>query len=150
MNKSHLINHVADELRTSKLQAALLVETVLDGIKKGPETDQSVTLTGFGTFQLKARKARGAIPTAVSRSRSVQAFGSGSESAKPPRNPSDRRPKVSSQRIGRPPGSPGDRPSFSSASGCAALERLELGPDRRVVDLREEPGDFAELRSRAQ
>ena len=29
MNKSHLINHVADELRTSKLQAALLVETVL-------------------------------------------------------------------------------------------------------------------------
>lgn len=58
MNKSHLINHVADELRTSKLQAALLVETVLDGINKGLETDQSVTLTGFGTFQLKARKAR--------------------------------------------------------------------------------------------
>jgi DNA-binding protein HU-beta len=58
MNKSHLINHVADELRTSKLQAALLVETVLDGIKKGLETDQSVTLTGFGTFQLKARVGR--------------------------------------------------------------------------------------------
>lgn len=58
MNKSHLIAHVAEELRTSKLQAALLVETVLGGIKRGLETDQSVTLTGFGTFQLKPRKAR--------------------------------------------------------------------------------------------
>jgi DNA-binding protein HU-beta len=58
MNKSHLVAHVADELRTSKLQAALLVETVLGGIRKGLETDQSVTLTGFGTFELKSRKAR--------------------------------------------------------------------------------------------
>lgn len=58
MNKSHLIAHVATELRTSKLQAALLVETVLQGIRKGLESDQSVTLTGFGTFELKPRKAR--------------------------------------------------------------------------------------------
>ena len=58
MNKSHLIAHVAEELRTSKLQASLLVETVLGGIKRGLETDKSVTLTGFGTFELKPRKAR--------------------------------------------------------------------------------------------
>ena len=58
MNKSHLISLVADELKTSKLQAALLVETVLSGIRKGLESDQSVTLTGFGTFELKPRKAR--------------------------------------------------------------------------------------------
>lgn len=58
MNKSHLIDLVAEELKTSKLQAALLVETVLGGIQKGLEKDQSVTLTGFGTFELKARKAR--------------------------------------------------------------------------------------------
>lgn len=58
MNKSHLIAFVAEELRTSKLQAALLVDTVLDGIKKGLREDQSVTLTGFGTFELKSRKAR--------------------------------------------------------------------------------------------
>jgi DNA-binding protein HU-beta len=58
MNKSHLIDLVAGELKTSKLQAALLVETVLGGIRKGLELDQSVTLTGFGTFELKARKAR--------------------------------------------------------------------------------------------
>lgn len=58
MNKSHLVAHVAEELRTSRLQAQLLVETVLKGIKKGLETDASVTLTGFGTFELKPRKAR--------------------------------------------------------------------------------------------
>ena len=58
MNKSHLIAHVAEELRTSRLQAALLVETVLSGIRRGLESDQSVTLTGFGTFELKPRKAR--------------------------------------------------------------------------------------------
>ena len=58
MNKSHLVNYVALELRTSKLQAALLVETVLSGIKKGLQEDQNVTLTGFGTFELKPRKAR--------------------------------------------------------------------------------------------
>jgi len=58
VNKSHLIEHVASELRTSKLQASLLVETVLEGIKKGLREDRSVTLTGFGTFELKDRKAR--------------------------------------------------------------------------------------------
>lgn len=58
MNKSHLVDYVASELRTSKLQASLLVETVLNGIKKGLQEDQSVTLTGFGTFELKSRKAR--------------------------------------------------------------------------------------------
>jgi DNA-binding protein HU-beta len=58
MNKSHLVAYVAEELRTSKLQAALLVDTVLSGIKKGLENDHSVTLTGFGTFELKPRKAR--------------------------------------------------------------------------------------------
>lgn len=58
MNKSHLVEYVAVELRTSKLQASLLVETVLGGIKKGLQEDQGVTLTGFGTFELKSRKAR--------------------------------------------------------------------------------------------
>ena len=58
MNKSHLVAHVADELRTSRLQAALLVDTVLGGIKKGLRKDESVTLTGFGTFELKDRKER--------------------------------------------------------------------------------------------
>lgn len=58
MNKSHLIAHVAEELHTSKLQAAQLVDTVLGGIKQGLKNDSTVTLTGFGTFELKDRKER--------------------------------------------------------------------------------------------
>jgi len=58
MNKSHLVAYVADELHTSKLQAARLVDTVLGGIKKGLQEDLSVTLTGFGTFEVKPRKER--------------------------------------------------------------------------------------------
>ena len=58
MNKSHLVANVARELQTSKLQASRLVETVLDGIKDGLRTDGSVTITGFGTFEVKERKAR--------------------------------------------------------------------------------------------
>ncbi len=58
MNKSHLIEHVAEELHTSKLQAGRLVDTVLNGIKEGLREDGTVTLTGFGTFEVKDRKAR--------------------------------------------------------------------------------------------
>ncbi len=58
MNKSHLILYVARELQTSKLQAGRLVDTVLDGIKDGLKVDGSVTITGFGTFEVKERKAR--------------------------------------------------------------------------------------------
>ena len=58
MNKSHLVAYVATELRTSRLQAARLVDTVLDGIRIGLQNDRSVTLSGFGTFEVKSRKAR--------------------------------------------------------------------------------------------
>ena len=58
MNKSHLVAHVARELQTSKLQASRLVETVLEAVKEGLRTDGSVTITGFGTFEVKERKAR--------------------------------------------------------------------------------------------
>lgn len=58
MNKSHLVAFVAMELRTSRLQATRLVDTVLEGIREGLLHDQSVTLSGFGTFEVKSRKAR--------------------------------------------------------------------------------------------
>ena len=58
MNKSQLVAHVAEELRTSRLGAARLVDTVLDGILRGLREDRSVTIAGFGTFEVKDRKAR--------------------------------------------------------------------------------------------
>jgi DNA-binding protein HU-beta len=58
VNKSQLVDHVAQELRTSRLGASRLVDTVLSGIQKGLREDQCVTIAGFGTFEVKDRKAR--------------------------------------------------------------------------------------------
>jgi DNA-binding protein HU-beta len=58
VNKSELTSHLAQELRTSKLAAARLLDTVLAGVRKGLREDGSVTITGFGTFEVKERKAR--------------------------------------------------------------------------------------------
>ena len=58
MNKSDLISYLATELRTSKLQAQRILDRVLKGVHKGLIEDGSVTITGFGTFEVKTRKAR--------------------------------------------------------------------------------------------
>lgn len=58
MNKSQLVAHVAEELRTSRLGAARLVDAVVAGVLKGLQEDGSVTIAGFGTFEVKARSAR--------------------------------------------------------------------------------------------
>jgi len=58
VNKNALIQYVAAELPTSKLKAGLLVNTVLSGISEGLKADESVTLTGFGSFEVRATKAR--------------------------------------------------------------------------------------------
>ena len=58
MNKNDLIHYVAQELPTSRLKSALLVNTVLDGIKNGLKEEESVTITGFGTFEVRTSKAR--------------------------------------------------------------------------------------------
>jgi DNA-binding protein HU-beta len=58
VNKSQLVAHVAHELRTSRLGAARLVDAVLDGVRKGLREDGNVTIAGFGTFEVRARRAR--------------------------------------------------------------------------------------------
>jgi len=52
------VAHVAEELRTSRLGAARLVDAVVAGVLKGLREDRSVTIAGFGTFEVKERKAR--------------------------------------------------------------------------------------------
>jgi DNA-binding protein HU-beta len=58
VNKGHLVDYVAEELMTSRLQASRMVDTVLHGIEKGLREEKSVTITGFGTFEVRQRKAR--------------------------------------------------------------------------------------------
>jgi DNA-binding protein HU-beta len=61
VNKSQLVAFVAEQLNTSKAGAARLVDTVLDGVKLGLTADRRVTISGFGTFEVKNRKARTGI-----------------------------------------------------------------------------------------
>jgi DNA-binding protein HU-beta len=58
VNKSQLVERLALELQTSRAGAARILDTVLDGIRAGLREDNSVTITGFGTFEVKPRKAR--------------------------------------------------------------------------------------------
>lgn len=58
MNKTELIDAVAEGADISKAAATRAVDTVLDSISKSLANGNQVTLVGFGTFSVKERAAR--------------------------------------------------------------------------------------------
>jgi len=58
MNKSELINAVAESAEVSKTVAAKVVDAVVDNIKTALAEGDVVTLIGFGTFATRERAAR--------------------------------------------------------------------------------------------
>ena len=58
MNKSDLISSIAEDMHTSKLTANRILDSVLGSIRKGLREEGTVTITGFGTFEVKERKPR--------------------------------------------------------------------------------------------
>lgn len=58
MNKSELVDHVAEAADIPKAAAARAVESVLDGISSSLSNGESVALVGFGTFLVRERAAR--------------------------------------------------------------------------------------------
>jgi len=58
MNKGDLVEAVAKELKDSKAAAERAVNSVLGTVKKGLKKDKKVQLVGFGTFDVRKRKAR--------------------------------------------------------------------------------------------
>ena len=62
MNKSELIQHVADEAELSRAKAATIVDMIFDPvdgvIAKSVKKGDAVTITGFGTFEQRQRGAR--------------------------------------------------------------------------------------------
>lgn len=58
MNKSELIDAVADAAELTKADAGRALDAVLDVIKKSLKKGNSVTLVGFGTFEVRKRGAR--------------------------------------------------------------------------------------------
>lgn len=58
MNKAELVQAVAKDTRSSKAAAERAVNAVLKGIGKGLRKDKKVQLIGFGSFEIRKRKAR--------------------------------------------------------------------------------------------
>jgi DNA-binding protein HU-beta len=58
MNKADLIDAVAEAADISKMSATRALEGALEAIAKALKNGDTVSLVGFGTFQVKDRPAR--------------------------------------------------------------------------------------------
>jgi len=58
VTKSDLVNHVAEITGLKKKDVKACVDTFLDEIATFLDRDYKVQLTGFGTFEVRKRKAR--------------------------------------------------------------------------------------------
>ena len=84
MNKSDLATEVAKRTQLSKAKAWEVVSATFESIKGSLKKGQKVSLIGFGSFLVRARKARmGRNPktgeTIQIKARKVPAFSAGSE-----------------------------------------------------------------------
>jgi DNA-binding protein HU-beta len=58
MNKTELIDAVAEAADLNKAESSRAVDAVIASITKALKGGEAVTLVGFGTFQVRARAAR--------------------------------------------------------------------------------------------
>ena len=58
MNKSELIDAVANKAEVTKKQAEMVISATIDTIMEAVASDDKVTLVGFGSFESRDRKAR--------------------------------------------------------------------------------------------
>ena len=58
MNKSELVEAVADHADLTRAAAARAVDAVLSNVATALKQGDQVTLVGFGTFEVRSRKAR--------------------------------------------------------------------------------------------
>jgi len=58
MNKSELINAIAEHANLSKADAGRSLEAIIKTIETTLKAGDVITLVGFGTFQVKARAPR--------------------------------------------------------------------------------------------
>jgi DNA-binding protein HU-beta len=58
MNKAELISRVARDTRITKVQAARVVDSLLENITRALKKGDRASLVGFGTFTVGRRRAR--------------------------------------------------------------------------------------------
>jgi len=73
MNKSQLIEAMADAADISKAAAGRALEGMIDAITEALKSDESVTLVGFGTFSVRERAARTGINPQTRKSIEIKA-----------------------------------------------------------------------------
>ena len=61
MNKSDLVKYVSDKTLITENDAGIIVDVFLDGLKKGLEAGDRVTIKNLGSFYLQERKPRTAL-----------------------------------------------------------------------------------------
>lgn len=57
MNKREMLKHLSDETGCSKTFCEKMISLMTKGIAHGLKTDGKVQLAGFGTFEVRSRKA---------------------------------------------------------------------------------------------
>lgn len=58
MNKAGLISRIARDTRMTKVQAARVIDSMLEHITKVLKKGERASLVGFGTFTIARRRAR--------------------------------------------------------------------------------------------
>ena len=58
MNKSELVEHIANHSDISKAAATRALESIIDAVKKTLKKGGTVSLVGFGSFSVGKRAAR--------------------------------------------------------------------------------------------
>ena len=61
MNKTDLIQHLADKHSLTKAEAGRILESFIDVVVASVKKGEAVTLPGFGSFKLHARAARNGV-----------------------------------------------------------------------------------------
>ena len=65
MNKTELVNAIAEETQLSKVDAKIALEATLKAISEALTKGDKVSLIGFGTFMVSAKSARTGINPAT-------------------------------------------------------------------------------------
>ena len=58
MNKAELVEEVAGKVGLTKKEAGNVIDAITSAITDSLERNERVTLVGFGTFQVRRRRAR--------------------------------------------------------------------------------------------
>ncbi len=58
MNKQQLVSAIAEKAGLTKKQASAAVDAFMEAVKEALSKGEEVRLVGFGTFQVRERKAR--------------------------------------------------------------------------------------------